>query len=101
MTPPFRAPSNASYFFSGFHWATTSPFFVKLRICNPSGLAGPQPQQALFGAYFSWRACDSFIVTALHERRRVMGSAVIGRRYSFEGLRAFVRRARIRTQFVS
>src|SRR5215475_2355299 len=54
MTPPFRTPSNASYFFSGLHSATTSPFLGKLRTCNPSGLAGPQPQQALFGAYFSW-----------------------------------------------
>jgi hypothetical protein len=55
MTPPFSTPSKASYFFSGFHSATTSPFFGKLRMCNPSGLAGPQPQQALFGAYCSWR----------------------------------------------
>src|SRR6188472_3438269 len=55
MTPPFRTPSKASYFFSGFHSATTSPFFGKLRMCNPSGFAGPQPQQALFGAYFSCR----------------------------------------------
>ena len=54
MMPPFKTPSNASYFFSGFHCATTSPFFGKLRICSPSGFAGPQPQQALFGAYFSW-----------------------------------------------
>jgi hypothetical protein len=23
-------------------------------MCSPSGFAGPQPQQALFGAYFSW-----------------------------------------------
>src|SRR6266446_8589078 len=54
MTPPFSTPSKASYFFSGFHSATTSPFFGKLRICSPSGFAGPQPQHALFGAYFSW-----------------------------------------------
>src|SRR4026209_2877648 len=100
MTPPFRTPSKASYFFSGFHSATTSPFFGKLRMCNPSGLAGPQPQQVLFGAYFSCRDCDSFIVAALRERRRVVSSAVIGRRYSFEGLRAFARQARIRTQFM-
>src|ERR1700747_779361 len=55
MTPPFRTPSKASYFFSGLHAATTSPFFGKLRICSPSGFAGPQPQQALCGAYCSWR----------------------------------------------
>src|SRR5213079_1399293 len=55
ITPPFNTPSNASYFFSGFHCATTSPFFGKLRICSPSGFAGPHPQQALLGAYFSWR----------------------------------------------
>ena len=54
MTPPFRTPSKASYFFSGLHSATTSPFFGKLRICSPSGFAGPQPQQALCGAYCSW-----------------------------------------------
>jgi len=48
-----KLPQNASYFFSGFQWATTIAVFLgKLRICNPSGLAGPQPQQALFGAYF-------------------------------------------------
>src|SRR5207244_6208566 len=61
MTPPFSTPSKASYFFSGFHSATTSPFFGKLRICSPSGFAGPQPQHALFGAYFSWSDL-SFIV---------------------------------------
>src|SRR5436309_2462594 len=60
MTPPFRTPSKASYFFSGFHSAITSLFFGKLRICSPWGFAGPQPQQALFGAYFSWR--DSALV---------------------------------------
>src|SRR5207244_8397938 len=31
------------------------------RICSPSGFAGPQPQHALFGAYFSWSDL-SFIV---------------------------------------
>src|SRR5438552_19093406 len=61
MTPPFSTPSKASYFFSGFHSATTSPFFGKLRICSPSGFHGPQPQHALFGAYFSWSDL-SFIV---------------------------------------
>src|SRR5438132_7825141 len=70
MTPPFKTPSKASYFFSGFHSATTPPLFGKLRMCNPSGFAGPQPQQALFGAYFSCRDCDSFIVAALYERRK-------------------------------
>jgi len=64
MTPPFRTPSNASYFFSGLHSATTSPFFGKLRICSPSGLAGPQPQQALFGAYFSWRDLSLIVETS-------------------------------------
>ena len=64
MTPPFRTPSNASYFFSGLHSATTSPFFGKLRICSPSGLAAPQPQQALFGAYFSWRDLSLIVETS-------------------------------------
>ena len=64
MTPPFRTPSNASYFFSDFHCATTSPFFGKLRTCSPFGLAGPQPQQALFGAYFSWRDLSLIVETS-------------------------------------
>src|SRR6266403_206419 len=55
MTPPFNTPSKASYLFSGFHSATTSPFRRKLLMCKPCGFAGPQPQHALFGAYFSWR----------------------------------------------
>src|SRR4029077_19563454 len=55
MTPPFKTPSKASYFFSGFHSATNSPFFGKLRMSTPSVFAGPQPHQALFGAYFSCR----------------------------------------------
>ena len=59
MTPPFRTPSNASYFFSGLHSATTSPFFGKLRICSPSGLAGPQPQQALLARIFPGEICHS------------------------------------------
>jgi hypothetical protein len=50
----------ASYFCSGCHSATTASPSGKLRIRRPSGLAGPQPQQALLGAYFSWS--DSFIV---------------------------------------
>jgi len=27
-------------------------------MCSPSGFAGPQPQHALFGAYFSWSDCS-------------------------------------------
>ncbi len=54
MMPPFKTPGNASYFFSGCHSATTSSPLGKLRICKPSGLAGPQPKQAFRGAYFSW-----------------------------------------------
>jgi hypothetical protein len=50
MTPPFKIPGKASYFLSGFHSATTSSFLGKLRMCKPSGFAGPHPQQALFGA---------------------------------------------------
>src|SRR5438874_13367539 len=86
MTPPFSTPSKASYFFSGFHSATTSPFFGKLRICSPSGFAGPQPQHALFGAYFSWsdlsfivelvrRHSRGFSANAFHLRIRKGGSA--------------------------
>ena len=131
MTPPFRTPSNASYFFSGFHWATTSPFFGKLRICNPSGLAGPQPQQALFGAYFSWRdlsliveicqaakprfLCQRVEDNAFHLRIRKGGSAspktmpnpiaggAIFSRFATQAvdLSAAWRRAWIWTQFVS
>src|SRR5713101_3134216 len=59
MTPPFKTPGNASYVFWGFHSATTSPFFGKLRIRRPSGFAGPQPQHALLGAYFSCSDCES------------------------------------------
>src|ERR1051326_5647071 len=62
MTPPFKTPPKASYFFCGFHSATTSPFFAKLRMCNPSGFAGPQPKHTLFGAYFSCSDCPGFIV---------------------------------------
>src|SRR4029077_5974655 len=68
MIPPFKTPSNASYFFSGSHSATTSPpardsseFFRKLRICNPSGFAAPQPKQMFRGAYFSCNDCSAFI----------------------------------------
>src|SRR3954469_2056853 len=59
MIPPFKTPGNASYFDSGFHSATnSSPSpFGKLRMCSPSGLAGPQPKQALLGAYCSWSDC--------------------------------------------
>ncbi len=83
MTPPFKTPSNASYFFSGFHCATTSPpvgsGFEKLRICNPSGFAGPQPQQALFGAYFSCRDCHS-----LWKLVRVQSRVLLPTRSTFE-----------------
>src|SRR5215510_11656489 len=58
MIPPFKAPSNASYFFSGFHSATTSPSFRKLRICKPSGFAPPQPKHTFRGAYFSCSDCE-------------------------------------------
>jgi len=58
IIPPFRTPLKASYFFSGFHSATTSPFFAKLRICKPFGFAGPQPKQMFRGAYFSWSDCS-------------------------------------------
>src|SRR5262245_36714875 len=60
MIPPFKTPSNASYFFSGFHSATTSPSesLRKLRMCKPSGFAAPQPKQTFFGAYFSWSDCE-------------------------------------------
>src|SRR5882757_8444120 len=68
MIPPFKTPSNASYFFSGFHSATTSPpardsseFFRKLRICKPSGFAAPQPKHMFWGAYFSCSDCSAFI----------------------------------------
>ncbi len=54
MMPPFRTPGNASNFGSGFHSATTASPSGKLRMRRPSGLDGPQPQQALSGAYFSW-----------------------------------------------
>jgi len=53
MMPPLRTPGNASCFGSGFQSATTSPFLAKLRIRNPSELAGSQPQHALLGAYVS------------------------------------------------
>src|SRR5436305_3756341 len=53
MIPPFSTPLNASYFASGFHSATISPSLGKLRICKPSGFAGPQPKQTFCGAYFS------------------------------------------------
>src|SRR6266699_5671280 len=68
MIPPFKTPSNASYFFCGFPAATTSPlardsseFFKKLRICKPSGFATPQPKQIFRGAYFSCSDCSAFI----------------------------------------
>src|SRR3954463_9385516 len=68
MMPPFKTPSNASYFFSGFHSATTSlpacdssPFFRKLRICKPSEFAAPQPKHMFSGAYFSCSDCWGFI----------------------------------------
>src|SRR5260370_33182094 len=61
MIPPFKTPSNASYFFCGFHSATTSPFFRKLRVCKPSGFATPQPKQIFRGAYSSRRDCSAFI----------------------------------------
>src|SRR4030095_3747319 len=61
MIPPFKTPLKASYFFSGFHSATTSPFFRKLRICKPSGFAAPQPKQTFWGAYFSCSDCSTFI----------------------------------------
>jgi hypothetical protein len=54
ITPPFNAPEKASYFFSGFHSATTSLFFGKLRMCRPSGFVGPHPQHELRAAYCSW-----------------------------------------------
>src|SRR4029077_20540604 len=71
MIPPFKTPSNASYFFSGFHSATTSPpardsseFFRKLRICKPSGFATPQPKHMFRGAYSSCSDCPAFIDSA-------------------------------------
>src|SRR5204863_7839604 len=62
MMPPFNTPGNASYLFSGVHSATTSSPLGKLRMRKPSAFAGPQPQQELLGAYFSWSDC-SFIRT--------------------------------------
>src|SRR5437764_1018600 len=53
MIPPFKTPGNASYFGCGIHSATIFSPRGKLRTRTPSGLAGPQPKQALFGAYFS------------------------------------------------
>src|SRR5262249_1286005 len=96
MMPPFRTPSKASYFFAGFHSATTSPFFGKLRICNPSGFAGPQPQQALLAAYVSWRDCDWFILEAVSP----VENFVPPQRASLQVKRS-LGRARIGTQFVS
>src|SRR5215470_14431504 len=80
MTPPFRTPSNASYFFSGFHSATTSPFFGKLRICSPSGFAGPQPQHVFFGAYFSWRDLSLTVELISRPNRGFSGNALTSRR---------------------
>src|ERR1051325_10927500 len=67
MMPPLRTPGNASCFGSGFQSATTSPFLAKLRIRNPSELAGPQPQHALLGAYVSCREGAAFM-TVTHKR---------------------------------
>src|ERR1700730_1600002 len=65
MMPPFRTPGNASYFCSGLHSATTSPFFGKLRMCKPSGFAGPQPKHAFWGAYFSCNDCSDMVPVRL------------------------------------
>src|SRR5712675_90597 len=87
MIPPFKTPSNASYFFSGFHSATTSPpardsseFFRKLRICKPSGFAAPQPKHMFRGAYFScsdslmrerWIGFSEDDAKCVHRRRKI------------------------------
>src|SRR5262249_19286003 len=81
MIPPFRTPLKASYFFSGFHSATTSQFLGKLRICKPSGFAGPQPKQTFFGAYLSCNDCslmsDRWIVFSEDDAKRVRRSRKI------------------------
>src|SRR5438309_7216041 len=85
MIPPFRTPLKASYFFSGFHSATTSPpardsseFFVKLRICKPFGFDGPQPKQLFRGAYFSWSDCSTFMLQGVSVKRDPNGAACKG-----------------------
>src|SRR5437899_2457628 len=46
----------------------------KLRMRNPSVFAGPQPQQTLFGAYFSWRDLSLIMDRALRSLPAVEGS---------------------------
>src|SRR5258705_3011830 len=98
MIPPFKTPSNASYFFCGFHSATTSPpardsseFFRKLRICKPSGFAAPQPKQIFLGAYFSCSDCSAFIdssASSLLKREKADKEVIISATRDTDGARA-------------
>src|SRR5688572_27719004 len=62
MMPPFKTPGKASWCGSAFHSATTISPFGKLRTCNPLALAGPQPKQAFWGAYFSCKHSFSVFI---------------------------------------